>query len=469
MSKRPHVLFVTADQHRGDTLSCEGHPCVRTPHLDLLAYEGVRFSRAYTDCPICIPARTTMITGIQSHVYGMPTFAPQYRIQRDHAKFLGSIMTAAGYQTHIVGKTHWHTEPSDRGGFECVEDYDRLERLRLIRTGREGRLTGMGRNELEASLSYFPPELHTTDWTMDRAMDFIEYRDQTDPFFLWLSLEDPHMELQIHEPYYSMYDNAAIPEPNIPDWCRRDEDLPVSFVEHRQGNNCLPKHADQLRKARGVYYGMVTNIDHQLARIVGKLKRRGLWEDTIFVYTCDHGEFLGDFGDACKSFHFEPTARVPMIFRLPRWMPAATNRACRGLVELADLLPTLCELTGCPCPDDITGRSLVPLLTGSAEAVRDELHTQMNHDHMLHDGRYKYMYFGDDGRELLFDMESDPRETVNLAGDDKLAAMMRAKLVAHLTAEGNADCVDGKLSNLGRKLTPRTERSPIDWLGWAGT
>ena len=468
MSKRPNILFITADQHRGDTLACDGHPCVRTPHLDLLAYEGTRFSRAYTDCPICIPARTTMITGIQSHVYGMPSFAPSYRIERDQSLFLGNILRRAGYQTQIIGKTHWHTEPTDRGGFDCVEDFNRLEKLREVRTGREGRLTGLGRNELEASLSYFPPELYSTDWAMDRAIEFLNFRDQTDPFFLWISLEDPHMELQIHEPFYSMYDHAEVPEPNVPDWCLNDEDLPVAFVEHRQGNRTVSKHADQLRKARAVYYGMVTNIDYQLARVVGKLMRLGLLEDTIFVYTCDHGEFLGDFGDACKSFLFEPTARIPMIFRLPYWMPAARQQTSNALVELADLLPTICELIGAECPDDVTGRSLVPLLTASAASVRDELHGQFNNDHVLHDGRYKYMYFGDDGKELLFDLRNDPRETVNLAGEAKLRQSMRDKLIAHLTSEGNADCVDGKLINRGRKVTPRSQRSPLGWLGWSG-
>ncbi len=97
--KQPHILFITSDQHRADTLGCAGHPCVRTPRLDQLAYEGIRFRNAYTDCPVCIPARTTMITGIQSRVYGSPSYNASFRIDRDPSQFLGSIMASAGYQT----------------------------------------------------------------------------------------------------------------------------------------------------------------------------------------------------------------------------------------------------------------------------------------------------------------------------------------------------------------------------------
>ncbi len=117
---KPNVLFVTSDQHRADTLGCAGHPCVRTPHLDKLAQMGIRFDRAYADCPVCIPARTTLVTGIQAHVYGKPDYAIDYRIERRRELFLGSLLTQAGYQTQIMGKTHWHTEPSFRGGFEGV-------------------------------------------------------------------------------------------------------------------------------------------------------------------------------------------------------------------------------------------------------------------------------------------------------------------------------------------------------------
>lgn len=467
MPKRPHIVLITSDQQRGDALGCEGHPVLRTPHLDLLAYEGTRFTRAYSDCPVCIPARTTLVTGIQSHHYGRPGFSPEFRINRARDQFLAARLTAAGYQTHLVGKAHWHTDATFRGGFESWDQWERLHREQVRRMGRDTNLTGLGRNELTPGLSHFPAELYSTDWAIDRGIDFLQTRDQTAPLFLWISLVDPHPPVQIHEPYYSMYDHEPIPRPNLPDWARQA--LPCEMEEHRQGNNAVGMKPGELRKARGVYYGMVTNIDHQLARLFGQLMSLGMWKDTAVFYTSDHGELLGDFGDFCKSSFLDASARVPMIARLPRWMSTATGQASSALVELADLYPTLLELGGAEIPGDIDGRTLMPILTGHAAGHRDHLHGQIEGSHMFHDGRYKYLYSVADGRELLFDMDADPSETHDLSGDAALLKPIREKFIQHLAAERHAHLVGGKLLNEHRTLSPRNQRSPIDWLGWAGT
>ncbi len=139
-------------------MGCAGHACVRTPHLDQLAYEGVRFDQCFSDCPVCIPARTTLITGIQAHRYGSPSYNAGFRIPRERKKFLGSLITAAGYQTCILGKRHWHTDPSFRAGFEShVPNHDektgrltRLDRERIREVGRRHGTTGLGANEIHA-------------------------------------------------------------------------------------------------------------------------------------------------------------------------------------------------------------------------------------------------------------------------------------------------------------------------------
>ena len=467
MPNQPHIVLITSDQQRGDALGCEGHPVLRTPHLDLLAYEGTRFTRAYSDCPICIPARTTMVTGIQSHRYGQPAFSPGFRIQRPRAQFLAAKLTSAGYQTHLVGKTHWHTDPTFRGGFESWDQWERLQRQQIVQLGRDTNLTGLGRNELSPGLSHFPPHLYSTDWAIDRGIEFLQTRDQTAPLFLWISLVDPHAPMQIHEPYYSMYDHEPIPDPNIPAWAR--EPLPYPMEEHRQGNNAIGMKPGELRKARGVYYGMITNIDHQLGRLLGQLMKLGLWQDTAVFYTSDHGELLGDYGDFCKSCFLEPSARVPMIARLPRWLTTSTGQPSKALVELADLYPTLLQLAGTDSPDDIDGRSLLPLLTGQASEHRQHLHGQISGSHMFHDGRYKYLYFIEDGRELLFDMDNDPHETRDLSSDSLKLTAIRNQFIKHLAEEKHQHLVAGQLLNENRTLPPRNQRSPINWLGWAGT
>lgn len=186
---QPNILLITSDQHRGDTLGCYDHPCIQTPHLDQLAYEGVRFDNAYSDCPVCIPARTTLITGIQAHHNGMPSYNAPYRIQRARDKFLGSLITGAGYQTCLVGKQHWHTPHYFRAGFETVVPLAKIRKQRLAGkwepfVHEHGGSAGIGFNELTPDMSHVPPELQQSTLIANECLDFLTYRDVDQPFFL---------------------------------------------------------------------------------------------------------------------------------------------------------------------------------------------------------------------------------------------------------------------------------------------
>jgi arylsulfatase A-like enzyme len=444
---KPNILLISSDQHRGDSLGCAGHPCVRTPHLDQLAYEGMRFINAYVDAPVCIPARTTMITGIQSHIYGCPQFKADYRLQRDRRDFLGSLMTEAGYQTHLVGKRHWHTEPTFRAGFESVAGLEQLSVERFQRCGNAGDLPeGMGSNEFHPTRSQLPLELGSTHWIVDKAIEFLTYRDQTQPFFLWTSFIDPHPPMCIHEPYYSMYDNEDIPAPVMPEWAE-DPHAPHELFCNRNMYNSKPMTQNEIRKMRGVYYGMITHLDFQLGRLLGKLQHQGLLDNTFIIYVSDHGEKLGDFGDLSKSAFYENTAQIPFIIRWPSWFQAEAGNTSYALVELADLLPTICEIAGARTPKDVTGKSLLSIVKGEAEKVRDELHGHINDSHMFHDGTYKYLYFAEDGRELVFDVTKDRKDEHDLSAKQSLLAEMRGKFMQHLTSEGHPHLSDGKLLN----------------------
>ena len=421
----PNILLITSDQHRADCLGVAGHPCVRTPHLDKLAAAGVRFSNAYADCPVCIPQRTTLVTGIKSHTYGEPRYSETYRIPRDRRDFLGSLITEAGYQTCIVGKTHWHTDPSFRGGFETVISHELLGVEIARRCGRPGsHFTGLGWNELNPTASLLPPELYSTDWLVDRALDFLRFRDRTQPLFLWLSLTDPHPPNVIHEPYYSMYDRSPIPEPILPAWAD-DDGCPLAIRRHREGYNGPRMRADELRKARGVYYGKITNLDHQIGRLLGQLAAGGQLRNTTIVYASDHGEMLGDCGDMAKSSFIDASARVPLIVRPAADAAVEPGRTIDALVCLDDLLPTLCGIAGARVPDDITGKSWQPLLRGETGSLHDFQHGQIENSHMFHDGRLKYLYFVEDGSELLFDTVADPCDETDLSGDESLCGPIR--------------------------------------------
>ena len=460
----PHLLLITSDQHRADTLGCAGHPCVQTPHLDALAYQGVRFDNCYVDCPVCIPARTTLITGRRAHENGKAQYAGDWRLDRDRRDFLGSLLTAAGYQTELVGKTHWHTEPDFRAGFEHVTWLAQLKRQQLIETRHAGTQTGIGFNEISPTASAFPAHLHSTNWCVDQACDFLTTRQRDQPFALWLSLTDPHPPLSIHEPYYSMYRDAPVPPPVVADWVGSDREPRDHFIQRHSWNKG-PFSPEQIRHARAVYYGMVTNLDHQLGRLVGQLQQLGDWDNTLVIYSSDHGEALGDLGAVGKRNFFEHSAKVPLIVRPPSTWNTPPGRVCHDLVEWCDLLPTLTHAADARTPGDVTGRSLLDKIRPSADpdsgtdqgsdqdpadlpgpADPHLMHGQIMDAHMLHDGRHKYLYWTSDGSEMLFDIDQDPHDQ-HPRTDEASLGPWRQKLVDHLTHEGHPDVADGKLKN----------------------
>lgn len=466
---RPNILLVTTDQQRPDTMSCAGHPCLYTPHLDQIADEGVRFQSAYSNCPVCIPARTTLITGREAHHNGVPSYSERSRIQRNRADFLGSLVTAAGYQTCLVGKTHWHTEPQFRAGFETVV-WGHLMRKQMIRElGQPISADGVGFNEITPHLSPRPAEFSNTGWLIERAVEFLQLRDRDQPFFLWVSIQDPHPPFSVHEPFFSMYDDADIPEPVVADWSSSSESTPRSHYL-KQGHSKIGRMPpERLRKARSVYYGMISHIDQQLGRLIGTLMSRGDWDDTLMIYTSDHGEMLGDHGTRAKSSFLDAAARIPFLVRAPKtWRdePAVAGRlgsTSDSLVGLEDILPTVCDVAGARVPSDIDGASLLPLIgVGSGELAEDGasdrhyLHGQIDTSHMYRDADYKYLYFTDDGSELLFatddtsDMNPLAIKTPETSwGDKALIAEYRELLLQHLRAEGHDDASENGLRNDG--------------------
>ncbi len=464
---RPNILFITSDQHRADSMGCSGHPCVRTPHLDQLAYEGVRMDQCFSECPVCIPARTTLITGIQSHRYGSPSYNANFRIEREREKFLGSLITAAGYQTCLLGKRHWHTEPSFRAGFETHIGDERLKRERLREMGRPWGSTGLGLNEIHAGMSIWPDRLDSVTWQVDETIDFLDTREKEQPFFVWYSTNSPHPPFQIHEPYYSMYDHSDIPEPVHAEWSQPGN-CPRDIEVHRSSYNPMPIRAEELRKSRVVYYGMITHLDHQLGRLFGYLMANGLYHNTWIVYTSDHGEFLGDFGNTAKSAFTNCAARIPLLVRPPRDLGYEPGRVSNALVSWPDLLPTFCDIAGATTPDDICGQSFLPVISGETNTARRDLHGHIESSHMYHDGRYKYLYFVNDGKELVFDTIEDRNDQADLSHDEELTGRLREAFIAHLAEEGHHHLEDGKLINRNLPLPSMKELRGKNTHGWGG-
>ena len=331
--------------------------------------------------------------------------------------------------------------------------------------GRPGMLTGMGYNEFDPAPSAFPPHLHTTNWCVEQSNRFLETREEGTPFGLWLSVQDPHPPMVIHEPYFSMYDGADLGEPVIPGWIGTDTE-PLTHFEERVSWNPKPFTPAEVDRIRSVYLGMVTNLDHQIGRVIAQLQMLGQWDNTLVVYTSDHGEMLGDAGCFSKRSFLEHSAKVPLIVRPPKSWGLEPGRVCHDLVEWADLLPTLCEAVGADVPGGVTGRSLLPSLRGEERAPY-LMHGQIDERHMLHDGRFKYLWSAADGRELCFDTRADPHDEHPLGGEplDRLRRLFKE----HLAAEDHPHLVDSEPVNERRERPSLAELRAMDRAGLGPT
>ena len=438
---------------------------MQTPHLDLLAYQGVRFDNAYADCPVCIPARSTLISGRRAHELGCCSYSPDFRMPVAREDLLGSLLTSVGYQTELVGKTHWFLDPSDRGGFEHVTWFAGLRKQQLLETGRPGLQNGLGYNEFDPALSAFPPHLNQSNWAAEQSNRFLETHEEGTPLALWLSVNDPHPPMAIHEPYFSLYAGAEIPEPVIPDWIGTDAEPLTNHIE-RHAWNKKPFSPAEVRRIREVYLGMVTNLDHQIGRVIAQLQMLKLWENTLVIYTSDHGEMLGDCGAFGKRSFLEASAKVPMIVRPPVSWGVEPGRVCSDLVEWADVLPTLCEAVGAEVPESVTGRSMLPSVRGEAREAH-LLHGQLDERHMLHDGRFKYLWSAADGRELCFDSRNDPHDEHPLDGEP--LERMRGLFKEQLAAEGHEHLTGGELVNEDRPRPSLAELRARDSAGLGAT
>jgi arylsulfatase A-like enzyme len=443
---RPNIIYIVADQWRGDCLGMYGnaHP-VMTPHLNQLAAEGVNFSRAYADCPICMPQRVTMLTGkTGSQMRCLRNFGPDNTPAFDRSRTLPArLAREAGYQTKAIGKMHFMPQRS-RYGFEHVtlhpDDY--LWWLEDHGYGGAFRGHGLGGNEVYPAVAVTPDKYYHTTWSIDASIRFLEQRDPEAPFFLYLVFEAPHSPFDPPEPYDRMYDRFTIPEPVRGDWV--DAHYPAVFQKRRVAGNLDHLTPGIIRETRRRYYGQVSQIDYHLGRLFGALRTRGIDRDTAILFTSDHGECLGDHGVFAKHCFLESSARVPLILRLPasRGLPAAEDRCAPA--QTADIAPTLLDLVGLPRDEDAEGVSLLPVME-SPDALRDRvIFGETPETAAAIDDTFKYVFYRAGGTEQLFNTKQDPDDTTNLAADPRHAAdadRLKTRLIAYLRGN-NSDLVD---------------------------
>ncbi|MCB1491066.1 MAG: sulfatase-like hydrolase/transferase [Rhodobiaceae bacterium] len=413
----PHVMLVTVDQWPGSLLGFAGRGDIDTPTLDQIARNGVWFPNAHSECPICIPARRSMMTGTAPRDHGDRVFQPS--LPKPDLPHMADVFRAAGYQTGSVGKQHVFP-PRDRIGFEesmlyeegrpqlgGPDDWD----LALSDRGYAGLgyAHGLSNNGYEFRPWHLPEDLHPTVWLARQMCRMIQRRDPTRPQFWHLSFNFPHPPIVPLESYLAMYAGRDIEPAVTGDWAAS---LPPALQRVRNAWPTLTP--ERLAEVRRAFYAQCTLIDHQLRLVIGTLREQLLLDDTILLFTSDHGDMLGDHGLYAKRIMNRGSVSVPMLLM----DTAAGGRARPGSVDtrlaaMQDIMPTLLDLAGIPCPDTCTGRSLVsdpPRETLYCEALEGQAAMRM-----VTDGRWKLIWYPAGNHLHLFDTESDPNETRNLA------------------------------------------------------
>ena len=456
--RRPNVLLVTVDQWPGPLLGCEDHPVIETPTLDALAAAGTRFVRAYSECPICIPARRSLMTGTTPRTHGDRLFQPALPMPA-HLPTLPAAFRAAGYQTFAVGKLHVYP-PRDRIGFDdaliaeegrpqlgAVDDHD----LYLAARGFAGQgfAHGMSNNDYGWRSFHLPEDCHVTNWATDAMCRTIKRRDPTRPAFWYLSYAHPHPPLVPLASYFERYARRPVPPALSAPWA--DEEQPHALAAVRDFWARLPP--EQLTDARRAFYALCTHIDAQLRLVIGTLREEQVLDDTVILFTGDHGDMLGDFGLYAKRLMYEGACRVPMILlgckddeRVP------TGRVDRRLVGLRDVMPTLLDLAGIEPPATCEGISMVGERrrdTCMAEALEGPRATRM-----MTDGRHKLIWYPDGNAVQLFDLDADPQETADLSADPahrEIREALSARLASEVYGEDENAVCDGRL--VGRPAT----------------
>jgi arylsulfatase A-like enzyme len=472
---RRNILLITADQWRADCLGAAGNKVIRTPHMDALAAQGLLFRRHYTAVTPCGPARTSLFTGMYAH---------NHRSIRNGSP-LGSQFTnlalelrGAGYDPVLFGYTDVAADPRGRRADDpAIHTYEGIlpgfSVGQLLLNNPVDWLTDLERkgyalprpwpaiftpcDEDVARLDGRPgpvparysAEDSDTAWLVGKVIDHLRGHLRTDPgrsFFLHLAIPKPHPPLIAPAPYHAAYDAAGMENP-IPvssegqhplvDWMRGTDRAESSYAYGRGLTRDLG--AGDIAQLKATYYGLCEEMDAQLGRLVEALRSLDLWEDTLIVLTSDHGEQLGDHGLMGKFGFYEQSQHVPLVLRVPG-AAAPPGSTVDSFTESVDLLPTLLDWIGRPIPNQVDGRSLLPLADGRLPAgwrtaahwtydFRDvatgdaESHFSIPSTEctcaVLRGQRYKYVHFPS-LPPVLFDLEADPAEQRNLVAEPSM-------------------------------------------------
>jgi len=442
-AERPNVLLLVSDDLAA-TLGCYGYPAAKTPHLDALAASGVRFDRAYCQFPHCNPSRSSFLSGLRPNTTRVTNNEDNLYQNLPGVMTLPHHFRKHGYATARCGKIFHLGVPSGLESMDDPQGWDfgtpfkseqpypkKRESVVKVQAGKK---QGLAWQEIPCEDDVLVDGEHAK-----KAVEWLEQRDKTKPFFLAVGFHRPHLPLVAPAKYFDLYplDSIVLPKEPADD----EADIPAPARNGGVPGYTLTATPEQRRAAIRGYLATVSYMDAQAGRVIDAVKRLGLAENTIVIFTADHGWHLGEHSLWHKRSLFEESARVPLIVSTPAIK--ARGKTSASLVELIDLFPTLCDLTGVPALPTLEGKSIRPLLDDAGAKFHEAAFTQArrganaeNWGRSVRTARWRCTEW-DEGRNgiELYDHDADPHEYTNLADKAEHAATLkelRALLAAKL-------------------------------------
>lgn len=427
---KPNVLFLICDDLNCD-LGCYGHPLVKSPNIDRIAKQGVRFHHAYCQYPLCGPSRASFMTGMYPDQTLVRRNAIYIRQHVPNVQTISQMFRANGYFATRIGKIFHYNVPKHigTGGHDDPFSWNHTINPRGRDVDDEHLIFSLRPGSFGGTLSWLAADGTDAEQTdgiaANEAARLLKRYAQTEQqFFLAVGLYRPHTPYVAPKKYFEMYPLDKIKVPTEPEGYLKTIPKPAQqSIRRKKDQIDLPD--DTARKAIQAYYASITFADAQLGLIMDALHQTGLDENTVVLFTSDHGYHMGEHGHWQKTTLFENAARVPLILSGPGVKEGLVSKS---MAEMVDFYPTLAELCGVKPPASISGVSLVPALQSEDATPREAAFTQYANGYSLRTARYRYTEWGENGTlgNELYDHETDAEEMVNLAGKEQRADTVKA-------------------------------------------
>jgi iduronate 2-sulfatase len=450
----PNILFIISDDLTATALSCCGNTICRTPNIDRLAAQGTRFTRAVCQGTYCGPSRASFMSGYYPHATGVLGYTNPRPEIGDRATWSQHFKNA-GYYAARVSKIFHMGVPGDieKGGDSADDAASWTQRFNspgpewkapgvgeTLENNPDGKKPAVGGNTFVVVEAEGDDLVHSDGKTAAKAVELIQQHAGKQPFFLAVGFVRPHVPFVAPANYFEPfkpYDKMPLPPKIAGDW----DDIPKAGINYKTTVNMKMDERRQ-RKAVGGYYGAVRYMDAQVGKVLDALEKSGQAENTIIIFTSDHGYHLGEHDFWAKVSLRDESAMVPLIIKVPGKKPAV----CHSLVELLDLYPTTARLCGLDVPARLQGRDISRMFDDPNHSVRDSAFSvaPSSKGFLLREDRWAYLQYSEDASRgiELFDMKRDPKQYTNLAGKPEFAEVVagfKAKLAAKLQAVRNHD------------------------------